>query len=163
MYISIISDIHDNLPNLLKFLDWSEKNNIEKIICAGDITNSQTLKILSEKFAGDIFLVSGNAEIYNANELKKYPNIKFFGQTAIFEIEKYTIGLCHQPFLIEKVLEEKDLNYIFYGHTHQPWTEERAGIKIYNPGTLGGVFYKASFAVWDIIKDKVELKILESI
>lgn len=163
MKIVIISDIHDNLPNLCKCLDWCEQENIEKIICAGDVTNSETLKVLAEKFNREIFLITGNAELYEKEELGQYSKIKFFGKIGVFEIEKFKIGLCHEPFWLEKVLEEKNLNYIFHGHTHKPWTEERKSVKIFNPGTLGGVFYKASFAVWDTDSDKVDLKILENI
>jgi putative phosphoesterase len=163
MKIAIISDIHDNLPNLHQCLDWCEQENIERIICAGDITNSETLKVLVEKFNREIFLIAGNAEIYDKDELIKHPKIKFFGRIGVFQIEKFKIGLCHEPFWLDKVLEEKDLKYVFHGHTHKPWFEEKGGVKIYNPGTLGGVFYKASFAVWDTDSDKVDLKILETL
>ncbi len=56
-----------------------------------------------------------------------------------------------------------DLDIIFYGHTHKPWIEEQNQIKIVNPGTLGGVFQKATFALYDTGDRKLELKILETI
>ena len=52
---------------------------------------------------------------------------------------------------------------MFYGHTHKPWFVGKNDIIIANPGTLGGVFYKASFAVLDTDTGKLELKILENI
>ena len=163
MKIAISSDIHDNLVNLKKFLNWSRENKIERIFCTGDICNRETLKFLAENFKEEIFLVKGNVELYEEDYLKSFSNIKYFNKIGIFEIEKYKIGLCHEPFLVDKILEKEDVDYIFYGHTHKPWTEERIGAKIYNPGTLGGVFYKATFAMWDTDKDEVELKILETL
>jgi predicted phosphodiesterase len=52
---------------------------------------------------------------------------------------------------------------IFYGHTHKPWIEIKNGIQIVNPGTLGGVFTPATFAVWDTDKREPELKLLASL
>jgi len=52
---------------------------------------------------------------------------------------------------------------IFYGHTHKPWIEEKNGVKLVNSGTLGGVFQKATFAVWDTDQDEPELKIIDLI
>ncbi|MCK4745114.1 metallophosphoesterase family protein, partial [Candidatus Parcubacteria bacterium] len=50
MKVAIISDIHDNIPNLKKGLAYCAENNIEKIFCCGDVTNSETLKFLADNF-----------------------------------------------------------------------------------------------------------------
>lgn len=161
MKLAIISDIHDNLVNLEKCLTWCWENKIKNIICCGDVTNSQTLKFLSENFSGDIYLVKGNIEIYNEDEIKQYKNIKYFGKTGRFELSKKNIGFCHELYLVEEVLEKNKCDIVFYGHTHKPWEGEARGTKVVNPGTLGGMFAKATFAVWDTASDKLELKILE--
>jgi putative phosphoesterase len=165
MMIAIISDIHDNLANLEKCLDWCKKNKIEKIICPGDITNSETINYLSNNFAGEIFLVSGNAELYDESELKQYKNISFGGDTAIFKIANLNIGLCHQPEKIEKIFKNSDqkLDFIFYGHTHKPWLEKRGTTNIINPGNLAGVFQESTFAYLDTETKTLELKILKEL
>ena len=163
MLIAIISDIHDNEVNLEKCLAWCCDNKIEKIICCGDITNSETLEILSNKFLGEIFLVRGNADSYNEEEVIKYKNIVYGGETSVFEIAGFKVGLCHEPFLIDKILSKNKCNIIFYGHTHKPWIESREDTKIINPGTLGGVFTRATFAIWEPETGRIELKLLENI
>jgi hypothetical protein len=163
MKIAIISDIHDNLTNLEKCLAWCGKNEIEKIICCGDITNSETLSILSKNFLGEIFLVKGNGEIYYEEELSEYKNINYFGEIGIFEMAGFKVGACHEPSWIKEVLATGHPEIIFYGHIHKPWIEEKEGIKIVNPGTLGGWFTPATFAVWEGNLGKIELKLLESI
>ncbi len=82
------------------------------------------------------------------------------GRFGVFEIDGRAIGLCHEPRYIKSVLNIKFCQLFFYGHTHEPWIEEKDGITMANPGTLGGVFNKASFAVWDSADNKLELKIL---
>ncbi|MFH0955957.1 MAG: metallophosphoesterase family protein, partial [Candidatus Falkowbacteria bacterium] len=108
-----------------------------------------------------IYLVRGNLEIYEESEINRYNNIKYLGRFGVSEIDGKTVGLCHEPWYIKSVLKIKPCQLVFYGHTHEPWVEEKDSIITANPGTLGGVFNKASFAVWDSLSGKLELKILE--
>jgi hypothetical protein len=160
MKFLVISDIHDNLVNLEKCINWGRLEKAENAICCGDVVNAETLKYLSENFK-TIYLVRGNLEIYDESEIKKYKNINYLGRLGVFEIDGKNIGLCHEPWFIKKVLEIKKCEVIFYGHTHEPWIGEKDGIITVNPGTLGGVFNKASFAFWDSEFGRLELKILE--
>lgn len=162
MKFLIISDIHDNLVNLEKCLNWGRRQLIENAICPGDVVNSEILAYLSENFKA-VYLVRGNLEIYDEVEVKKYDNINYLGRFGVFEIDNKTIGLCHEPWYIKSVLKIKPCQIVFYGHTHEPWIEEKDGVTLVNPGTLGGVFTKASFAVWDSKNGQLELKILELI
>jgi uncharacterized protein len=163
MKIAVISDIHDNLPNLKKCLAWCQKNQVKKLICCGDVTNSETLEILSEGFRGEIFIVCGNIELYQEAEVADYKNYTFGCRTAVFEIDGKKVGVCHEPFLIDKVLAKEKCDIVFYGHTHKPWMETRKGVPVVNPGTLGGVFSQATFATWDTKSGKLELKLLNSL
>lgn len=162
MKIGIISDIHDNLANLDKFMAWARAEKIDTIICLGDVVNAETLGILAGNFK-KIFLVEGNMKIYNEKELEKYDNIVYGDEFAIFEIGGRKFGLCHEPFKIKKILEKEKPEIIFYGHTHKPWIEEEDGIKLVNPGNLANVFFRPSFASWDTETDKLELKLLDTI
>ena len=163
MKLAVISDIHDNLVNLSKCLKWCEGEKIEHLICCGDITNHETLKFLSEKFNGRIYLIRGNIEIYNEKEVKNYKNIDYFGYLGKIELGGRKIGVCHEPYQVDKLLAEDNFNIIFFGHTHKPWISERNSVKLVNVGTLGGVFQKATFATWDTEQDEPELKILENL
>lgn len=161
MKIAVISDIHDNLVNLEKCLNFCKKEKIKNLICCGDVANSDTLKFLSENFKGNIYLVRGNMEIYEEEEIEKYKNIKYLGRFGRFELAGKIIGVCHEPWFIKKVLEQGDCDIIFYGHTHKPFEYIRGKTKIINSGTLGGVFTKATFAVYNTESEETELKILE--
>lgn len=163
MKVVIISDIHDNLENLKKCLDWCRGKKIEKIICCGDVTNSESLQFLANNFLGGIHLVKGNVELYEEEELVGYKNINYSGRVGRVEFDNKKIGFCHEPYLISKVLEKGDCDIVFYGHTHRPWSEDQEGVKIINPGTLGGVFQRATFAFWQTEKDEPELKVLDVI
>jgi len=165
MLIAIISDIHDNLANLEKCLKWCQKNKVIKIICLGDVTTIETIHSLAHNFSGEIFLVKGNGEIYEENELNNYKNITYYGKIGLFEIEKIKIGICHKQQDITNLIQTspKKIDFIFYGHSHKPWLEKQKNIIIINPGNLAGIFHQATFAIMDIETKKVELKILANL
>ncbi len=162
MIIAVISDIHDNLACLEKCLTWCNKNKVANILCCGDITNVETINYLAQNFLGEIFVVAGNAEIYEEKDIIKLTNVHYGGDISINEIGGLNIGLCHQPEKIEKIKELAPfgLDFIFYGHTHKPGLEKKGDTIIANPGTLGGVFTQATFAVLDTDKKTLDLKIL---
>jgi len=160
MKIAIISDIHDNFVNLGKCLDWCAAHGVDALICCGDVTNAETLKMMSKKFNRVIYLVRGNVEIYNDSDLR-FDNIKYLGRIGRVELGGKNVGICHEPFLIEKVLELGKCDLIFYGHTHKPWAAPVKAAQAINPGTLGAVFQKATFAVWDTAEKEPILKVLE--
>ena len=80
MKIAIISDTHDNLKNLEKFLSWLKKEGGSILIHCGDVCRMDTLLKISQDFEGKIYLVFGNAEIEIEKDLifnltKKNPGI----------------------------------------------------------------------------------------
>ncbi|MDD4900918.1 MAG: metallophosphoesterase family protein [Patescibacteria group bacterium] len=162
MKFLVISDIHDNLVNLKKCLQWGRNRGITEAICCGDVVNGETLAYLAQNLQ-TIYLVRGNLEIYDEAEVKPYKNIKYLGRFGVFELDGKAVGLCHEPWYIKYVLQQKPCGIIFYGHTHEPWMKTEDGITMTNPGTLGGVFTKATFAVWDSQSGELELEILELI
>ena len=161
MKIAIISDIHDNLPNLNKCLTWCNNENAEEIICCGDITHNDTLRFLALHFRNKIHLVSGNVEIYKESEVRKYENMKFYGKKGIIYIEDKTIGFCHEPEYIREILKKEKCSIVFYGHTHKPWEEEKDGVRLINPGNISGTFQKSTFAVLD--GDDLKLIMIEEL
>jgi hypothetical protein len=166
MKIAVISDIHDNLVNLAKFLLWAkdENNGIEKIVCCGDVCNEESLANIAHGFEKEIFLVKGNAELYDERVLEKYLNIKYLGLFGHILIDGIMVGMCHKPELFEKVVEGNDsIKIVFYGHTHRPDIKTENNVSFINPGTLGGINQPACFAVWDTSNKGLELKVLESI
>ena len=87
----------------------------------------------------------------------------YYGSIGRFKLDRYSVGLCHEPFLIKEVNKLGKCDYVFYGHTHKPWIKEKDKVKMINPGTLGGMFQKGTFACLDTNINKIELKILETL
>lgn len=165
MYLAIIADIHDNLANLNKILSWSKKNQINKIICLGDITTTETIGYLAANFDGEIFVVRGNCEIYDPLIFSGYSNLINLGSGKNISLDNLLIGCCHEPEHINRLIElagkeSSTPDFVFYGHTHKPWLEKRGQTSVVNPGNAAGVFHQATFATLDTANHKLELKIL---
>lgn len=166
MKIGIISDIHDNLTNLNHFLDLTSELKITGLICCGDITTPETLENLTRGFNGPIKLACGNMEIrskefsFIANE---YPNLEVFEEFGVWQPKNTALNIAfiHRPNKIEVLAQTGKYDYIFYGHTHQPWIRVFSAVKevtMANPGTLGGVFSFPTFAILDTETRQLELK-----
>lgn len=167
MRIAIISDSHDNLPNVYKALEWINKNDIDEIIHCGDVCAPSTLGEMAKSFKGKIHLVFGNVDgdYFHMGQIaqNEAKNIIIHGQKGELTVQGKKIAFVHLPWIAKALAKSGDYNYVFYGHTHRPWEETIGECKLLNPGTLAGMFYKATFAVWDVEEDKFSLEILERI
>lgn len=171
MKVAIISDIHDNHPNLIKALAWCKQHQVEALFCAGDLASLDTLDILVENFSGPVYLVKGNMCYYSDNDLKNYKQVVYLGRKGgVVELGGKRIGMCHESSLIDNLIKTEQIDILFYGHSHKPWIEERGitgskggEVKIVNPGNLANIYYAPTFAVYDTVTDNLELKILDEI
>jgi len=160
--IAVISDIHDNLANLDKVIKYCQEQKITTMICCGDVTNSETLKYLAKKFPGTIWLALGNMELFDEEEVEQYKNINCLGRTGgYFQYKDKSIGLCHEPSLVDGLLERQpQIDIVFYGHTHRPWQDQKEQIKLVNPGNVANTLYAPSFAIYDPKTNESQLKLL---
>jgi len=178
MKIAIISDSHDNIYNIEKFLSWAEKNDIEMIIHCGDLAAPSIIKNeFGPKLKIPFHFIHGNVADREANEkiVADFPHITCHGDVGKLEIPPSNpplvkgggairIGFCHYPDLAKDMANAGGLNLVFYGHNHKPWMETMGnGTQLINPGTLGGMFNKASFAVYNTDKNNIQLILLETL
>ncbi len=174
MKVAIISDTHDNLATLDKFLAYIKKNPVEAVIHCGDIAEGATMERLAKNFPGNILAVFGNMDYRDTVETaaKKFPGqIRLFKSFGWAEIGGLAIGFCHFIEIAKdqcqnpnkenpESFQRKNFDFIFYGHTHKPWLEEINGCQLANPGTLAGMFYQATFAILETETKKLDLKIV---
>jgi putative phosphoesterase len=179
MKIAIISDIHDNILNLKKVLDYCVQNKIEKIICCGDLASLETLDFLNDNFAGEIFFVFGNMDNdYLKNypfENNQYKNTKIFKDFGETEIDGNKVAFTHFPRRAKELClsceseaalesESRKYDFVFYGHTHKPFVsfvettadQGKKKCKMLNPGNVANQIYPPTFAIWKTEENKFE-------
>ena len=163
MKIAIISDTHDNLATLDKFLDYAKQYPIAATIHCGDIASGETLERLVKNFSGKVFTAFGNMDYRPSVKItaKNYPQkITLFEDFGQMEFDGLKIGFCHYREIALLRCQKQKFDFIFYGHTHKPWIESVNGCQLANPGTLAGMFYQATFAILETQTKKLDLKIV---
>jgi uncharacterized protein len=159
MLIAIFSDLHDNINNLKLFQEKVKELNIKALIFTGDLTNNDTLESLATNYKNTIYLVSGNADLYDIELFKKYPHLKYLGEKNIININKINIGLSHFPEIAKELIYKNNdkLDFVFYGHTHRPDLEKINNCYLINPGNLNDTI-SPTFAVLNTKNKYIQLK-----
>ncbi len=163
MKIAIFSDSHDNEYNIDIFVKWACNIGVDKIICCGDISRVETLHYIVKQYSKEIHFVTGNADddddfMEVAKDLSRVNYYKKFGE---LDIEDIKMAFVHYPGEAKKLAKTGKYDYVFYGHTHMPWKEKVDNCYVINPGTLAGMFYRATFAVFDTDNHELELKLVD--
>jgi len=159
MKIAIISDSHDNSTNLKKIYLIIKEEKIKTIIHCGDIASIDILKEIFSKFEGKIYAALGNLDKdrdFSIEKDPKLPQLKVFPEYGTIK----DIAFTHFPEIAKKLSENNKYKIVFYGHTHKPWEEKINKTRMVNPGNVAGIIYRATFAIYDTITEKLILKIL---
>ncbi len=159
MLIAIFSDLHDNLDNLKLFQKQIKELNIKTLVFTGDLTNNNTLETVANDFKNTIYLVSGNADLYDTKILNKYPHLKHLGESDIITINDLKIGLSHFPEIAKKIIQRNNdkLDFVFCGHTHKPNLEKINNCYLVNPGNLNDTI-SPTFAILNTKNKYIQLK-----
>ncbi len=160
MKIAIISDIHDNINNLKKFLKKIKKLKIKEIICCGDIGSPLSLNILSNKKNIKVHFVFGNIDgdkVAMAEIAFKSRNITLHNEFGELKIKGKKIAFLHNPKIARLLAKNNEYNAVFYGHTHQSKEEKIGKTLLINPGEIAGFLGNPTFALYDLEKNKINI------
>ena len=163
MKIAIVSDSHDNLPNIDKMLAYCKQEKIKTMLHCGDVCAVAVLEYLGKNFNGQIYLILGNVsgEPDKMAAQAQATGIKYLGEEGEVKFGGKKIYLVHYPIKARQIAKAGRYDLVFYGHNHKPWEETIGKTRLVNPGTLAGLFQKATFAVYNTADDHLELIILE--
>ncbi len=129
MKVLVFSDSHHKIEQMLHLI---EKENPDRIIHLGDcFDDALEMKRAFPEIVID--MVPGNCDCVQ-EPLQK-----------LLLIEDKKILICHghqyqvkSGYLsIEYAAMEKDADAVLFGHTHRVFYEERNGLLIFNPGSIG--------------------------
>ena len=151
--VGILADLHDNLRNLLVFFE-RERSNCAELWLAGDIGTPETVATLCQQFSGPVRLVAGNVEIDHqpasyTSLSADFPNLVWQAQAPLlWSIDRDLSGaLFHDPRQARSYAQMASQTVVVTGHSHRPGLEHLGTNWLLNPGTLGGVFTPATYAI----------------
>lgn len=131
--VAVISDSHYTAGSLLpKVLELLPHMGLTRILHAGDVGDAAFLKAL-EKIA-PVDVVAGNCDGFARAEA--------WGRKKIIEVAGVTVGLIHgdgvggdTPSRAFRAFQGETVDAVVFGHSHQPFQEQREGRLLFNPGS----------------------------
>jgi len=157
--IGVISDTHDNMPQLDKAVDLFNERKVEHVVHAGDFTSPFTFRILKE-------LTCGFTGIFGNNDgdkllLQRMSEGRVFNQPYIFELGGRKIVLIHEHHIADALADSGHYNVVIYGHTHKPEIKKVNETLVINPGEAGSWLYgKSTVAIADLSTMTAEIVML---
>ncbi len=158
MIVCILSDSHDNIPLLRAAAARARDQGAEVVLHCGDVVAPSTLAKL-QPLGLPVHAIHGNntGDLYTLSKLSHQPDsvIHYYGQDADFQLDGKRIFLVHYPHYARAMAVTGDYDLVCCGHTHKPgldWIKTIQGgeTALVNPGTVGGVGAKATYALGDL-------------
>ena len=174
MKIGVLSDSHDNLPNIRRALEVLRAAGAEALIHAGDFVAPFAVRELL-KFGGGVYGVFGNNDGERAGIRKIWEQV--YDPPHLFVLGGRRIGVMHERIPSEKLPADlRSAEVFIYGHTHTAaiavlcrgiprpgrahLSGEPGGALFINPGEAGGwLTGQPTIAMLDT--EKLEATLLE--
>ena len=158
MKIGIISDTHDNIPNIKKAVNTFNANNVDFVIHAGDYVAPFSV-VPFDDLKCDYAGVFGNNDGEKIGLSKKSQD-KIKPQPLILELEGKSIYVIHEPNNLDNLIDSQNYDIIIYGHTHEHVIENHGKTLVINPGECcGWVTGKATIAIVEL--DAMKARIIQ--
>ena len=160
MKIGIISDTHDNLPQIRKAVKVFNREKVDLVFHAGDFVSPFTA-LEFKNLNSPLYGVFGNND---GDKLYLKEIFKGIGEIypAPYEtnIDHKNIIMLHREKLIDALVESLKYDVIIYGHTHRTDLRKIKKTLIINPGECGGwLTGKSTIALLDL--ETLEAKNIE--
>lgn len=153
MLIAIISDTHKNQRSLNIAKKHIKEANVDIIIHLGDCI--EDVELLKEGFNGKVYVVEGNCD--NLNKYPKEDIIKINGRKIYFT-HGDLYGVKHGIDNLKRKGKEVGADIVLFGHTHEPFKEEKNGMLLMNPGSISKLVLRDRCIGFIEIDDEGNLK-----
>jgi len=159
MKIGIISDTHDNLPQIKKAVEIFNREKVKLVLHAGDFVSPFTFlefKNLNCPLKG-VFGNNDGDKLYLQEKFKGIGDL--FPEPYQMNLNYKNIVILHKEELIDALAKSQEYEVIIYGHTHQTDLRKIGETIIINPGECGGwLSGKSTIALLNL--ESLETKII---
>ncbi len=156
MLVGIMSDTHDNMPQIKKAVGLFNGKKVEHVIHAGDFTSPFTFRALKDlkcSFTGIFGNNDGDKLL-----LHRMSEGSIFNQPHIFELAGRKIVIIHEHHIADALADSGHYDLVIYGHTHKAEVKKLKDTLVVNPGETGSWLYgKSTVAVVDLAAMQAEI------
>lgn len=139
MRIGVVSDTHNNLPNVRRIVEIFNQSGVQRVVHTGDITRASTLEALSG-LRVPLMGVFGNNDVERDSLLgaAQRLGIQLVDPPLRLELHGRRISVVHDPLDINEALT-RESRLLLHGHNHRHIHEHRNGCLVFNPGECAGI------------------------
>jgi putative phosphoesterase len=165
MKVGLLSDTHGELENLRIASEKLLNLGVDFFIHLGDDYDDT---VIFDEMNIKYTKVPGVFSSYYQDKSIENRKVEIFEGWRVLLThtkEPHKNDLPSDPSPLE-LINKKEVDIVFYGHTHIPKIEEEKGVILVNPGHLkkeDKKGYPPSFGVIDFKKDSVDIKIIDLI
>ncbi len=160
MKLGVMSDSHDNIPNVKRAVALFNEIGVDLVVHAGDFIAPFAIDPLANLNCR-VVGVFGNNDGERVVLVKKFEAIdgEVHPNLASASLGDRSIAVMHYPELAIPIAKSGDYDIVVYGHTHKIDIQKEESLLL-NPGETGGwTTGKATIAVVD--SEILEAKIYE--
>jgi putative phosphoesterase len=137
MKIGLVSDTHNGREALARGLGALDALGAELVLHCGDITEPETLELLSGRRAGFVF---GNCDRSREALVRAAARagVRCHGEVGELTVGGRSLCILHgdRRATLRFRVESGQFDYVVFGHLHEAGAEQRGRTLCINPGTL---------------------------
>ncbi len=138
MRIGVVSDTHNNLPNVRRIVELFNEANVDRVVHTGDITKPATLDLLAGLTAPLVGVFGNNDERESLSETAGRLGIELAEPPLELRWAGRNLLVVHDPLELEGV-DAAAYDVILYGHVHRQVIDYADGRLTFNPGECAGI------------------------
>ncbi|MGD0496507.1 MAG: metallophosphoesterase [Candidatus Bathyarchaeia archaeon] len=162
MLIGLMSDTHDNLPQVDKAVRRLNEENVELVLHAGDYVAPFVIprfKDLKARLIGVFGNNDGDHELLKLR-FKENKRLEIRGNFAYVEADRLKIALLHgtDKELLEVLVERESFDVVVHGHSHLEGVHKKGRTLVVNPGEVCGYLTGTStVSLLDTVKRRAKI------
>ncbi len=162
MLVGVISDTHDNLPQVEKAVKLLNEKNVGLVLHAGDYVAGFVIpkfKQLNCYLVGVFGNNDGDHELLK-KRFSETINCTIHDRFTQVNVEGYKIALLHghETELLTAIIESEYFDAVVHGHSHMLGVTQKGKTLVVNPGEVCGYLTgKPTLAILDTEKRQAEI------
>ncbi len=160
MLIGVMSDSHDNMPNVEKAAEIFNQESVELVIHLGDVVAPFIVKRMAERLKAKVIMIYGNndGEKRLLRAVAERAGYEIHEPPVVVEVAGRRLLLAHgfgskenTLAIVEALASSGKFDAVLYGHTHQADNRKLGNTLLLNPGeTYGYLHGQPSIALLEI-------------
>lgn len=159
MLLGVMSDSHDNMPNVERAAEIFNREGVELVIHLGDVVAPFIVKRLAERLKAGVIMVYGNndGEKRLLRAVAEEAGYEIHEPPVVVDVAGRRLLLAHgfgskenTLAIVEALASSGRFDAVLYGHTHQADHRRLGDTLLLNPGeTYGHLHGEPSIAILD--------------